>query len=128
MTSKIGGVKCPVALNFMSKHPDSYPQLVGNPTLVKEISQIELQVSAKQFYFIPKDKIADHENQIVDGEIVALVTRVPGMDVSHVGILYKMDGRVFLLHASLSGGKVETTKVPTGRLSQGLEKTPPAFL
>jgi hypothetical protein len=112
MTSKIGGVKCPVVLNFMSKHPDSYPQLMANPALIKEIRQIEMQVSAKQFYYIPKDKIIEHENQIQDGEIVALVTRVPGMDVSHVGILFNKDGRVFLLHASMSGGKVETTKVP----------------
>ena len=112
MTSKIGGVKCPIVLNFMSKHPDSYPQLMANPALVKDINQIEIQVSANQFYFIPKDKIADHENQIFDGEIVALVTRIPGMDVSHVGILFKKDGRVYLLHAPLSDGKVESTKVP----------------
>ncbi|MCX6239996.1 MAG: DUF1460 domain-containing protein [Bacteroidia bacterium] len=112
MSSKIGGEKCPVVLNFMSTHPDSYPQLMANPALIKEIKQIEIQVSAKQFFFIPKEKIASCESQILNGDLVAFVTKIPGMDVSHVGILFKKDGRVFLLHAPLSGEKVMTTTVP----------------
>jgi len=112
MTSKIGGVKCPIVLNFMGTHPDSYPQLKANPELIKEINRIEKRVSAMPFFFIPKEKIAIHENEILDGDIVALVTKIPGMDVSHVGLLFKKEGRVYLLHASLSGGKVETTRVP----------------
>jgi hypothetical protein len=112
MSAKIGGAKCQVVLNFMSSHPGSYPQLKANPELIKEIRQIEIQVSAKQFFFIPREKIAIHENEILDGDIVAFVTKIPGLDVSHIGILFKKDGRVFLLNASLSGGKVETTKVP----------------
>lgn len=112
MSAKIGGVKCPVVVSFMSNHPDSYPQLKANPLLIKEIKQIEKQLSAKQFFFIPREKIVDHENQILDGDIVAFVTKIPGMDVSHIGLLFKKDGRVYLLNASLSGGKVETTKVP----------------
>ena len=112
MSSKIGGVKCPIVLNFMSTHPESYPQLKANPELVKEIKQIENKVSALPFFYIPKEKIASHESKILDGDIVSLVTKIPGMDVSHVGILFKKDGRVYLLHASLSGGKVLTTQVP----------------
>jgi hypothetical protein len=109
---QLGGDQCKVMLNYMSTHPESYPQLKGNPSMIAEISQIEKRVSSKQFYFIPKDKIATHEEQIKDGDIVALVTRIPGMDVSHIGLLFKKEGRVFMLHAPLSGGKVETTKVP----------------
>jgi len=112
LSAKIGGVKCPVVVSFMSNHPDSYPQLKANPLLIKEIKQIEIQESAKQFFFIPREKIAASENQILDGDIVAFVTKIPGLDVSHVGLLFKKDGRVYLLNASLSGGKVETTKVP----------------
>jgi len=112
VSKQLGGISCPVVLNFMSTHPDSYPQLKANTVLIDEIKKIEIQLSAKPFFFNPKDKIALHENGILDGDIVALVTRIPGMDVSHVGILYKKDGRVFLLHASLSEGSVGTTKVP----------------
>jgi len=112
VSSKIGGVKCPIVLNFMGTHPDSYPQLKANPPLIKEIKIIEKRVSAEPLFFIPKEKIAIHEKDMLDGDIVALVTKIPGMDVSHVGILFKKDGRVYLLHASLSGGKVGTTRVP----------------
>lgn len=112
MSMKIGGVKCPILLNFMSTHPDSYPQLAANPALIKEIQEIELKVSAQSYFFIPKEKIAAYENKIMDGDLVAFVTKIPGMDVSHVGILFNKDGRIFLLNASMSGGKVETTNVP----------------
>ena len=112
LSSKIGGAKCPVVLNFMSTHPESYPQLKANPVMVKEIREIEIKVSAHPFFFIPKEQIERREKEIQGGDIVALVTKIPGMDVSHVGLLFKKNRRVFLLHAPLSGGKVRTTNVP----------------
>lgn len=128
MTFKLGGLRCPVILNFMSTHPDLYPQLKANSTSIKEIKQIEIQVSGKPFYYIPKEKIASHENEILDGDIVALATKIPGMDVSHVGILFKKDRRVFLLHASLSDGKVETTKVPLADYLKNSKNTTGIFV
>lgn len=112
VTATLGGEKYPVVLNFMSSHPDLYPQMKGNKILIGEIKEIEKRVSSQTCFYIPKEKIALHERDILDGDIVALTTRIPGMDVSHVGILYKKDGRVYLLHASSSGAKVETTRVP----------------
>lgn len=112
VTGQIGGVKCPVFLNFMSNHPEYYPQLKGNPALIKEIGLIERKISEGSFSYIPKDKIADAATGIADGDIVALVTRIPGMDVSHVGLLYLVNGDVYMLHASSTGGKVESTLVP----------------
>lgn len=128
MSSKIGGVKCPIVLNFMSTHPESYPQLKANPELVKEIKQIENKVSVLPFFYITKEKIASHENRILDGDIVSLVTKIPGMDVSHVGILFKKDGRVYLLHASLSGGKVLTTQVPLAEYLKDSKNTTGIFV
>jgi len=128
VSSKIGGVKCPIVLNFMGNHPDSYPQLKANPVLIKEIKLIEKRVSAEPFFFIPKEKIAIHEKDMLDGDIVALVTKIPGMDVSHVGILFKKDGRVYLLHASLSGGKVGTTKVPLADYLKDSKNTTGVFV
>lgn len=128
VSKQLGGISCPIVLNFMSTHPDSYPQLKANTVLIDEIKNTEIQVSSKPFFFIPKDKIALHENGIMDGDIVALVTRIPGMDVSHVGILYKKDGRVFLLHASLSGGSVGTTKVPLAEYLKDSKNTTGIFV
>ena len=128
VSSKIGGVKCHIVLNFMGTHPDSYPQLKANPVLIKEIKLIEKRVSAEPFFFIPKEKIAVHEKDMLDGDIVSLVTKIPGMDVSHVGILFKKDGRVYLLHASLSGGKVGTTKVPLADYLKDSKNTTGVFV
>jgi hypothetical protein len=128
VSSKIGGIKCPVVLNFMSTHPESYPQLKANPTLVTQIRQIEIKVSEHPFFFIPKGKIESHENEIQDGDIVALVTKIPGMDVSHVGVLFKKNGRVYLLHASLSGGKVGTTNVPLSDYLKDSKNTTGIFI
>jgi len=125
---KIGGLKHPVLLNFMSTHPDLYPQLKANPELIKEIKLIEYKVSASPFFFIPKEKIDGCESKIFNGDIVALVTKSPGMDVSHVGILFKKEGRVYLLHASLSGGKVETSRVPLADYLKGSKNTTGIFV
>lgn len=119
ISSHIGGEPYKVNLNFMGTHPGSYPQLIGRPKLVEEIKQIEVQVSAKQFSFIPIEKIASCENLVLDGDLVAFVTKIPGLDVSHVGILFRKDGRIFLLHASQSVGKVDATKVPLAEFLKG---------
>ena len=128
VTGPVGGEPYKVNLNFMSTHPDSYPQLLGQPKLVEEISQIEIRVSAKPFYYIPKEKITSCEKQIIDGDVVAFVTKIPGMDVSHVGLLFKKEGRVFLLHAPLSGGKVLTTKVPLAEYLKDSKNTTGIFV
>jgi hypothetical protein len=128
VTGPVGGEQHKVNLNFMSTHPDSYPQLLGQPKLVEEINQIESRVSAKPFYYIPKEKIASCEKQIIDGDVVAFVTKILGMDVSHVGILFTKEGRVFLLHAPLSGGKVLTTKVPLAEYLKDSKSTTGIFV
>ncbi|MEI6678663.1 MAG: N-acetylmuramoyl-L-alanine amidase-like domain-containing protein [Mariniphaga sp.] len=111
MTAKVGGINCPVSVSFMSTHPEYYPQLKANSALINVIRQIENRISAKQYFFIPKEKIAAHEREMEDGDIIALVTRISGMDVSHIGLAVKKQGRVFLLNASSKGAKVETTQV-----------------
>ena len=112
VTAKTGGINCAVSLGFMSAHPEYYPQLKGNSGLINVIRQIENRISAKQYFFIPKEKIAAHEREMEDGDIIALVTKISGMDVSHIGLAVKKQGRVFLLNASSKGAKVETTLVP----------------
>jgi hypothetical protein len=128
VTAKIGGVPCPVVLNFMSTHPDSYPQLKNNPELIKEIRLIESNVSAQSFSFIPKDKIPDLSSGMMDGDVVSLVTKIPGMDVSHVGLLYKEKGLVYMLHASSTGGKVEKTRIPLADYLKNSKNTTGIFV
>lgn len=112
LTEKLGGVRRQVSLSFMGTHPNSYLQLRENTPDIKKIKQIEKQVSENQYFFIPRDKIADCESGMVNGDIIALTTRIPGLDVSHLGICYRKGGKVFLLNASSVDGQVELSKLP----------------
>ena len=112
MAAQMGGKVLPVTLNFMSTHPQEYPQLINDPTTTAQIKAIEENVSAHQFYFIPADQFESIEGLIKDGDIVTLTTSIPGIDVSHVGILLKKDGRIYILHASSSVQKVVISNEP----------------
>ena len=112
VTSRLGGLKFPLLLTFMSTHPDSYPQLKNSPTLINKMKLIEKEVSNHHFYAIPKEQVPDHEREMVDGDIIALTTKIAGLDVTHLGLVCKIQGEIFLLNGSSRGGKVETTPVP----------------
>jgi len=49
-----------------------------------------------------------------NGDVVALVTIVKNLDVTHMGIIVKdaPDAEPYLLHASSTHGKVEVTALP----------------
>ncbi len=99
-------------LNFMSTHPDSYSNLKGNPEMKATIAAQEQQISLRKSYWLPKAEIPSHENEIQDGDIVALTTSVAGLDIAHVGFAVHVNGRIHLLHASSSLGKVVISEEP----------------
>lgn len=106
VTKDISDIPYMKTINFMSTHPDAYRHLKGNSQLIQEMATIEADLSAKPRYFIPKEKIAELENHLQDGDIVALTTSIDGLDVSHMGILVRKNDRIHLLHASLTAKKV----------------------
>jgi len=128
VTARLGGTKYPVLLSFMSSHPDFYPQLKENPILVKEMRFIENKISTQPFFSIPKEKIAEHESEISEGDIAALTTRIAGLDVTHLGLMFKKEGRIFLLNASLTGGKVEITRMPLSDYLKNSKNTTGIFI
>ena len=100
--------RCPqqkVSLSFMSTHPDSYPALKGNPQVVSQISDIEKHYDGYSVRYIPKANTPLFA-MIQEGDVVALLTTVKGLDVSHLGIVVKKQGELRLLHASSAVGKV----------------------
>ena len=123
MAEEMEGKVLPVNLNFMSTHPQEYPQLINNPTETEQIKTIEGKVSAQKFYFIPTDQFASIEGLVKDGDIVTLTTSIPGIDVSHVGILLNKDGRIHLLHASSSIQKVVVSTEPFAQYLTKSKKT-----
>jgi len=95
----------PLEVNFMSTHPASYIQLKDS-SLIPVIAKQEKEISSRRMFNIPEDKLAEFEHLLQDGDIVGITTTIKGMDVSHVGILVRQNGRIHILHASSTAKKV----------------------
>jgi hypothetical protein len=111
VTELIGGKPIRFHLNFMSSHPESYIQLKEHPEYVYEIRKQEAEISRRNYFYVPKERVGFVEKQIDNGDIIAFTTNIPGLDVSHVGIAVRMeDNRIHLLHAPNVGYKVQITE------------------
>ncbi len=128
VSSLLGGVNIPISLNFMGNHPDFYPQLKDNPTLISQIKLIEKNISSHNYSFIPKEQLSFYEDKLLDGDIVALTTRISGLDVSHLGIIFKKDGKTFLLNASSVLGSVSITPKSLGEYLNGSKNVTGIFV
>ncbi len=123
VTPEISATSYPNQVNFMSTHPESYKQLKNNQAFIEEISKQEQEISANEFYYIPKEKIEGLEEKLQDGDIVGITTNIKGLDISHVGIIIKKSGRAHLLHASSTKEKVVITENPLADYLMGQKHT-----
>lgn len=105
VSKEIAGTRYQKTVNYMSTHPGSYIQL-KNAALLPLIIRQEKELSAREMYYIPEEKIAELENMLQDGDIAGITTSIAGVDILHAVILIRVDGRIRLLHAPQSGGKV----------------------
>lgn len=119
ISNSIGNATMDMGLDFMSAHPAFYAQLDNNPALVEKIRLVEQDLAAQKMAYITKDRISENEHGIRDGDIIAFVTTIDGLDVSHTGFAFFKEGRLHLLHASTRTNQVEITPVP---LNQYLQK------
>ena len=88
-------------INFMSTHPNAYKALQKNADLVVEITEIEYEINKRNhFYVIPKQKIEEAQSEIHNGDIIAFATSINGLDYSHIGIAYRVNGILSFIHAS----------------------------
>lgn len=98
-----------VRTDYMSRHPQYYPMLCQNPSLVRNISDMEKSLTGLRRRYIPKSDIADtplFRKTIHDGDIIAIVTSKSGLDTSHIGIaVWHKDG-LHMLNASQIHHKV----------------------
>ncbi|NER09799.1 N-acetylmuramoyl-L-alanine amidase-like domain-containing protein [Muriicola jejuensis] len=111
ITSRLGGIEVPKELHFMSRHRDLYPALSKENTY-EDMIQIEKKISKNPICVLPLDTLAENENMLESGDIIALATSIEGLDVTHTGFAIRMpDNRIHLLHASATG-KVEISELP----------------
>lgn len=113
VTPQISKEKQLLDLNFMSTHPGSYTMLAENPKLVTEIEKFEIPYRSIDVNYIPKEEVehTGHEN-IKAGDIIAITTSIPGLDVAHLGFAYYNNGTLCLLHASSGKGNVIKDTTP----------------
>ena len=57
-------------------------------------------------------------HSIKNGDIIAITTNTPGLDVAHMGIAFYVNGKLSLLHASSKEKKVVISKVTLGQMLQ----------
>ena len=108
-------------IDFMSHHTDSYQQLKNDSVMVNKIRRFELR--NHRFPYIKRSWLNDKalKAALHSGDFIGLVTKIEGLDISHMGIIIVDEkGEPFLLDASMSGGKVMLETKP---LFKYLEKS-----
>ena len=97
-----------LSLYFMSKNPDKYIQLKEDSTLTANIATHETPFRNITIPYLPKEKLNSSPKQlpIRNGDIIALVTNIKGLDVTHMGIAYWKKGKLHLMHASYKEKRV----------------------
>ena len=86
----------------MSTHPQLYKQLSNSPGNVAKMKKFEKALSGKEIRYLPKDKLPNEGLPwINDGDIIAITTNTPGLDVAHLGIAFYVDGKLSLIHERL---------------------------
>ena len=95
-------------LDFMTTHVDSYLPMKKDASLVEEMAAQEKNWQGTVVSYIPKEKLdlSSDELKIKDGDVLALVTNIKGLDIVHVGFAFWREGKLHLLHASSSAKKV----------------------
>ncbi|MEP7234007.1 MAG: N-acetylmuramoyl-L-alanine amidase-like domain-containing protein [Ignavibacteriota bacterium] len=127
MTKLVGGKYAKLEekpINFMSSHPNLYPQLQSDARMVVKIDSIKQMMRARGgFSYIPKANIETIEKGIHTGDLIGITTSIAGIDCSHTGIALKAkDGRVHFMHASSAMHKVIISPMPLADYLAGNSK------
>lgn len=65
---------------------------------------MEQRLADLDFIYIPTDKIKQAYSKMQPGDIVAIATKIEGLDFTHTGLVYRnADRSIALIHASPSG-------------------------
>jgi hypothetical protein len=115
-----------LTLNFMSQHPQSYPYLKANPWAVDSLRTIEKEYIHYPIHYIGKEHLAlsPEELPIRNGDIIALVTTIEGLDVTHLGFAVWKGNTLHLMHASMKHERVITDELSLYEYLKGRKSCP----
>lgn len=112
VSKEIGSDPLPLNLSFISNHPDSYKQLKNRPDLALKMAEVEKEINSRSYYYIPEVKIDALGKGMRNGDMVCFVTKIKGLDVTHVGLIYWEKGTLTFIHASSTAKEVIINKDP----------------
>ena len=112
ITKEIGGEIYPKAVFYMSLKKDTLYGNMADPTTFAVMKNVEENITKREKFYVPKERVVDIESKIKNGDIIAITNRLEGMDMAHTGLAIWQNGRVHLLHASSKIKKVTITEVP----------------
>lgn len=103
------------SIDFMTDNRDRYPALADSAVYAR-IRSVENGYRNHRFPYLKTIDLGskDIKASFHDGDVVALVSNLKNLDVTHMGIVVKESpaAEPYLLHASLSDGKVEVSARP----------------
>ena len=103
------------SLDFMTTNRNLYPALADDSNYSR-IRDIENGYRQHRFPYIKTRDLSlkSTKEALHDGDVVALVTNMKNLDVTHMGIIVKESptAEPYLLHASSTDGKVEVSQLP----------------
>ena len=106
-----------ISLSYMSTHPKQYKKLADSPENVRQMAEYEKAISGKVVHWLPKSELPEAGLPwIMNGDIIAITTKMPGLDIAHVGIAEYKEGKLHLLHASSTLGKVVVSDEPLNHM------------
>ncbi|MCZ2133291.1 MAG: DUF1460 domain-containing protein [Bacteroidetes bacterium] len=112
-----GAVQLPLNVSFMSQHPQYYPPLAADETLVPRIAETERAINATKHWYVPTSAVKTIEPQLMTGDIIAVATNKEGLDYAHTGLIFRDErNRARFLHASLDKKRVFLDKTISGYL------------
>ena len=86
--------------SIMTNRPKRYPALL-NPAVFEDIQSVEDSLNQIQPFVLNGKQLRKLNNKLKDGDVIAVVTSVKGILVSHTGFILKTpDGKARFLHAS----------------------------
>lgn len=94
-------------IDFMSRNREKYPALKDSLQLSR-IKEAESGYKSHRYSYMKSSRIYSKPvaNSLISGDIIAFTTKVPGLDVSHVGIIVVEKDGPHLMHASSKEGKI----------------------
>ncbi|MDR2651094.1 MAG: DUF1460 domain-containing protein [Prevotellaceae bacterium] len=111
VTKEIGGEPYTKTINFMTQNREKYPRLADKQTF-EQIKLSEENLNKHSHYYIPKAKVAETEKNIHSGDLIAITCTTEGLDIAHVGLAVEKDGRIYFMHAPMSGKQVTISDEP----------------